>query len=279
MHGELWHRIVMIRDKGYYKSQPSRCIGSCCYRIRFQRMFPWSHLHQSTSKSVLSSMIDPMFWKLYWPPLKVVSEGRSVHSSPQYLTSHRQFIPVVVRWIDDHLAFVATISLKCVVSQLNRLKSRQVWFIISFSHLLSITIVWMIWNELLPILILCSRGRFVNSRFLYLVNAISPMSILVRFAQFVTRSLPFPPYIPPLKITTLCSAANPFSSITDIPFSALIPIVRFFRDCCCFSIRFFCFAISKFAIHKSSTSLGILFNSVWFRITSLDDGTCRPKLI
>ena len=212
-------------------------------------------------------MIDPMFWKLYWPPLNSVSEGRSIHSSPRYLTSHRHRVSVVVWWIDDHLAFVTTVSLKGVVFQLNRLKSGQVWFIISFSHVLSIRMVWMFWNALFSRLYVRSRGRFVNSRFLYFVNANSPISMLVRFAQFVTRSLPLPPYIPPLMITTLSNASNPFSSNTDIPFSALIPIVRFFMDCCWFSIRFFCFAISKFAIHKSSTSLGILFNSVWFRIT------------
>ena len=212
-------------------------------------------------------MIDPMFWKLYWPPLNSVSEGRSIHSSPRYLTSHRHRVSVVVWWIDDHLAFVTTVSLKGVVFQLNRLKSGQVWFIISFSHVLSIRMVWMFWNALFSSLYVRSRGRFVNSRFLYFVNANSPISMLVRFAQFFTCSLPLPPIIPPLMITTLSNASNPFSSNTDIPFSALIPIVRFFMDCCWFSIRFFCFAISKFAIHKSSTSLGILFNSVWFRIT------------
>ena len=220
-----------------------------------------------------------MFWKLYWPPLKDVNEGRSVHSSPRYPTSHRHRVPVVVWWIDDHLAFVTTVSLKGVVSQLNGLKWRQVWFIISYPILLSITIVWIIWNALLPILILCSIGRFVNSRFLYFMNAYSPMSMLLRFAQFVTRSLPLPSYIPPCMMTILSNAFNPFSSIIDNPFSALIPIVRFFMDCCCFNIRFFCFATSKLAIHKSSTSLGILFNSAWLRITMLENGTCSLKLI
>ena len=220
-----------------------------------------------------------MFWKLYWPPLKDVNEGRSVHSSPRYLTSHRHRVSVVVWWIDDHLAFVATISLKGVISQLNRLKWRQIWFVTSLSQLPSIRIVWMLWNVFFSNVILSSRGRFVNSRFLYFTNAYSLISMLLRFAQFFTRSLPLPPLNPPLMITTLCNAANPFSSNTDIPFSALIPIVRFFMDCCWFSIRFFCFAISKSAIHMSSTPLGILFNSVWFRITSLDDGTCCPKLI
>ena len=220
-----------------------------------------------------------MFWKLYSPPLKDVSEGRSVHSSPHYLTSHRQCIPVVVWWIDDHLAFVATISLKGVVSQLNRLKWRQIWFVTSLSQLPSITMFWMFWNALFSSLNVRSKGRFVNSRFLYFMNAYSLISILLRFAQFVTRSLPLPPYNPPLMITTLSNASNPFSSNTDIPFSALIPIVRFFMDCCWFSITFFCFATMKFAIHKSSTSLGILSSSVWLRITTLDDGTCCPKLI
>ena len=220
-----------------------------------------------------------MFWKLYWPPLKDVSEGRSVHSSPHYLTSHRHRVSVVVRWIDDHLAFVATISLKGVVSQMNRLKWRKIWFVTSLSQLLSIRIVWMLWNALSPKLVLCSRGRFVNSRFLYFMNAYSLISMLLRFAQFFTLSLPLPPLNPPLMITTLSNASNSFSSNTDIPFSALIPIVRFFMDCCWFSIRFFCFAISKLAIHNSSTSLGILFNSVWFRITWHDNGTCCPKLI
>ena len=76
------------------------------------------------------------------------------------------------------------------------------------------------------------RGRLVNSRFLYFMNAYSPISMLLRFAQFVTRNLPLPPIIPPLMITTLSNASNPFSSIIDTPFSALIPIVRFFMDCC-----------------------------------------------
>lgn len=220
-----------------------------------------------------------MFWKLYQPPLNSVSEGRSIHSSPWYLTSHRQCIPVVVRWIDDHLAFVTTVSLKGVVFQLNRLKSGQVWFIISFSHVLSIRMVWMFWNALFSSLNVHSKGRFVNSRFLYFMNAYSPMSMLLRFAQFVTRSLPLPSYNPPCMMTILSNAFNPFSSIIDIPFSALIPIVSFFMDCCWFSIRFFCFATSKLAIHKSSTSLGILFNSAWLRITMLDNGTCSLKLI
>ena len=224
-------------------------------------------------------MIDPIFWKLYWPPLKDVSEGRSVHSSPQYPTSHRHRVSVVVRWFNDHLAFVATISLKCVVSQLNRLKSRQVYFLIFLSPLLSITIVWMNWNALLPILMLRRRGRFVNSRFLYFMNAYSPISMLLRFAQFVTRSLPLPSYNPPCMMTILSNASNPFSSIIDIPFSALIPIVSFFMECCCFSSRFLFFVPSKFAIHKFSTSFGILSNSAWLRITMLDNGTCSLKLI
>ena len=224
-------------------------------------------------------MIDPIFWKLYWPPPKYVNEGRSVHSSPRYPTSHRHRVSVVVWWFNDHLAFVATVSLKGVVSQLNRLKWRQIWFVTSLSHVLSITMFWMFWNALFSSLNVRSKGRFVNSRFLYFMNAYSLISILLRFAQFFTRSLPLPPYNPPLMITTLSNASNPFSSNTDIPFSALIPIVRFFMDCCWFSITFFCIAISKFTIHKSSTLLGILFNSVWFRITSLDDGTCCLKLI
>ena len=220
-----------------------------------------------------------MFWKLCSPPLKDVSEGRSIYSSLRYLTSHRHRVSVVVRWFNNHLALVATVTLKCIVSQLNGLKWRQIWFIISFSHVLSITVVWIIWNALLPILILCSRVRFVNSRFLYFMNAYSPMSMLISFAQFVTRSLPLPLYSPPLMITTLSNAVNPFSSNIDIPFSALIPIVRFFMACCWFSTSLFCFDNGNCAIHTSSTSFGILFNSAWFRITSLDDGTNCPKLI
>ena len=278
-HEESWHRIIMIRQSDYYRIQPNRCIGSCSYRNWLRWMCSESHLHQSTSKSILSRLIVPMFWKLYCPPLKDVSEGRSIHSSPQYPTSHRHRVSVVVWFLRDHLASVTTVSLKCIVSQLNRLKRRQVWFISSFSPLLSIRMDWMLWNTLLPILILCSIERFVNSRFLYFMNAYSPISMLLRFAQFVTRSLPLPPLNPPLMITTLCNAANPFSSITVIPFSALIPILRFFMDCCWFNIRFFCFATMKFAIHKSSISLGIPFNSAWFRITILDDGTDSLKLI
>ena len=216
-----------------------------------------------------------MFWKMYQPPLNSVSEGRSIHSSPWYLTSHRQCIPVVVWWFKDLLSFVTTISLKGVISQLNRLKWRQIWFVTSLSQLPSITMFWMFWNALFSSLNVRSKGRFVNSRFLYFMNAYSLISMLIRFAQFVTRSLP----LPPLMITTLSNASNPFSSNTDIPFSALIPILRFFMDCCWFNIRFFCSATMKFAIHKSSISLGILFNSIWFRITTLDDGTCCPKLI
>ena len=279
MHGESWRREFMIRQNDYYRIQQNRCSRSSYYRSWFHWMLIEGYLHQSASKSILSSVIVPMFWKLYWLPTKDVSEGRSIHSSPSYPTSHRHRVSVVVRWIDDHLAFVTTISLKGVISQLNRLKWRQIWVVSFLSQLPSIRIVWMLWNALYPKLIPCSRGRFVNSRFLYFMNAYSAISMLLRFAQFVTRNLPLPPIIPPLMITTLSNASNPFSSIIDTPFSALIPIVRFFMDCCWFNIRFFCFAITKSAIHKSSTSLGILFNSVWFRITSHDDGTCCPKLI
>ena len=220
-----------------------------------------------------------MFWKLYCPPLKDVSEGRSIHSSPRYLTSHRHRVPVVVWFLRDHLASVTTVSLKCVVFQLNGLKRRQVWFVISFSHLLSIRMDWMIWNTLLPILILCSIGRFVNSRCLYFVNANSPMSMLLRFAQFTTRSLSVPPVNPPLITTTLSSAPNPFNSILDMLFNALNPIVNCFMDCSCFNTRFLLPDTGKLDIHTFSLSVGIPFNSAWFRITILDDGTNCLKLI
>ena len=224
-------------------------------------------------------MIVPIFWKLYWPPTKDVNEGRSVHSSPRYLTSHRHRVSVVVWWIDNHLAFFTTVSLKCVVSQLNRLKRRQVWFVIAFSSLLSITMDWMIWNAFFSRLIVCSKGRFVNSRCLYFVNANSPMSMLLRFAQFTTRSLSVPPVNPPLITTTLSRAPNPFNSILDMLFNALNPIVNCFMDCCCFNTRFFLPDTGKLDIHTSSLSFGIPFNSAWFRITILDDGTDCLKLI
>ena len=126
MHKRPWHRIVMIRQNDYYSIQQNRCIGSCSYRIQLRWMCSESHLHQSTSKSILSRVIVPIFWKLYRPPLKDVSEGRSIHLSPRYLTSHRQCIPVVVWRLRDHLASVTTFSLKGVVFQLNRLKRRQI---------------------------------------------------------------------------------------------------------------------------------------------------------
>ena len=220
-----------------------------------------------------------MFWKLYCPPLKDVNEGISIHSSPRYLTSHRHRVSVVVWFLRDHLAFVTTVSPKCVASQLNRLKSRHIWLIISFSHLLSITMVWMLWNALYPKLIPCSIGRFVNSRCLYFVNAISPMSMLLRFAQFVTRSLPLPTIIPPLITTTLSNAPNPLSSNVDMLFNALNPTTSFFMDCCCFITRFLLPDTGKIDIHTSSLSVGIPFNSAWFRITKLDDGTDCLKLI
>ena len=131
----------MIRDNDYYRIQTSRYIGSCSYRIQLRWMCSELHLHQSTTNSILSRVIVPMFWKLYCPPLKDVNEGMSIHISSRYPTSHRHRVSVVVRWIDDHLAFVTTVSLKGVISQLNRLKSWQVWFIISYPILLSITIV------------------------------------------------------------------------------------------------------------------------------------------
>ena len=121
-HGESWRRIVMIRENDYYRIQPNRCIGSCCCRNWFRWMCSESHLHQSTSKSILSRVIVPMFWKLYCPPLKDVNEGRSIYSSFRYLTSHRHRVSVVVWFLRDHLASVTTVSLKCVVSQLNGLE-------------------------------------------------------------------------------------------------------------------------------------------------------------
>ena len=68
---------------------------------------------------------------------------------------------------------------------------------------------WMIWSAFFSRLIVCSKGRFVNSRCLYFVNANSPMSMLLRFAQFTSRSLSVPPVNPPLITTTLSRAPNP----------------------------------------------------------------------
>ena len=149
----------------------------------------------------------------------------------------------------------------------------------SISRLLSNWTEWDIWNALFPRLIVCSRVRSINSRYLYFMNANLPISMPIRFVQFVTRSLPLPPLNPPFNTTTLSKAPNPLSSNTDIPYNAFIPIVRFFTDCCWFSTRLFFFDIGNSDIRTSSTSFGILFNSAWFRIITLDDGTWSLKLI
>ena len=195
------------------------------------------------------------------------------------LTSHCQCVSVIIGFIVYRLASVTIISLKSIVSQHNRFKWRQVYFIISFSHLLSNIVVWIFWNAWLSIFTLCSSGKSTNSRYLYFMNDNSPISILIKCEQYVTRSLPLPPFNPPRIITNLSNASNPINSNTETPVNALIPIVRFFMDCCWFNVIIFCFDIGKFTIHTSSISFDTPFNSDWFRITSLDDGICWLKLI
>ena len=57
------------------------CTRSSHHRSGYHQMLVEGYLHLSITKSILSKITEPIYLKLYHPPLNIINEGRSIHSS------------------------------------------------------------------------------------------------------------------------------------------------------------------------------------------------------
>ena len=74
-----WHRMMRNRENAYLRIGGNRCIGSK-HRIGYHQMIIEGYLHLPNTKSILSRITEPIYWKPPYP-LNSVNEGRSIHSS------------------------------------------------------------------------------------------------------------------------------------------------------------------------------------------------------
>ena len=79
------------------------------------------YLYQSYTKSILSRITEPIRMKLKSYPLNSVNEGRSIHTSPLYPTSHCQCVIVVVGITANRLSIITLITIKSTIIKLNGL--------------------------------------------------------------------------------------------------------------------------------------------------------------
>ena len=73
--------MMMKWENEYSMVQGNRCSRSIDNRNGFHLMIIEGYLVQSITKSLLSRITEPIAQKLYQSPLKLVNEGRSIHSS------------------------------------------------------------------------------------------------------------------------------------------------------------------------------------------------------
>ena len=78
---EQQHRMMRKWENEYLRIGGNRSSGSRNHRIGFHCMTIEGYLIQSITKWLLSRITEPIYQKLKLSPLKVVSEGRSIHSS------------------------------------------------------------------------------------------------------------------------------------------------------------------------------------------------------
>ena len=78
---EQEHRMMMRWENEYLRIEGNRSSRSNHYQIGFHWMILEGYLYQSITKWILSRITEPIAQKLTPSPLKLVNEGRSIHSS------------------------------------------------------------------------------------------------------------------------------------------------------------------------------------------------------
>ena len=78
---EQQHRMMRKGENMYLRIGGNRSSRSSNHRIGFHWMIIEGYLNQSNTKYILSRITEPIHLKLCSSPLKLVNEGRSIHSS------------------------------------------------------------------------------------------------------------------------------------------------------------------------------------------------------
>ena len=119
---EQEHRMMMRWENEYLRIGGNRCTRSSNYRIGFHLMIIEGYLVRSITKWLLSRITEPICSKIQLYPLKLVNEGRSVHSITSFnLTSHCQCVLVVVGFFANRLSIITRITPKSIFTKSNGL--------------------------------------------------------------------------------------------------------------------------------------------------------------